>query len=353
MNSKIKKNGLDFIGSCVDNLFLGIPAILKPLKPKRSINRATYERQINYYIDNGFIDNPETFFTLPEEMPRYTIITQKPYCDGMYQVISYPSNYETKNPLIRDQFDSYTANKTGYLVRWAHGDKGRKTVLCLHGFMLGNPRQAERMFKVRKLFRMGLDVALFITPFHWKRSPGSRTSRHIFLQPDDVVMTCECFGQTMYDLYGSFLILNDIGVGEIGIIGASLGGYNAALFISLTQAASFAVMVVPAVKFSHPYDPDSFRLPFHIDETLREKINLVWELHSPLHLFPKIPKERIMFVASRGDRLCPFEHVRMLCEKWGWPQHYFLTGGHWLVFNNIRGKAWYNFLIEMGFIQTG
>lgn len=49
---------------------------------------------------------------------------------------------------------------------------------------------------------------------------------------------------------------------------------------------------------------------------------------------------------------CPFENIKMPCEKWDWPKNYFLIGGHWLIFNNIRGEAWYQFLGEMGFVSA-
>jgi pimeloyl-ACP methyl ester carboxylesterase len=351
MENEIKNNALDLIGSSVDELFLAVPRILKYIKPKRNIDKATYEKQVDYYIDNGFVDNPTTFFSFPEKMPAYKVISQKPYKDGISQIISYPSNYKTRNPLIRDQFDSYTSNKTGYIIRWSHGDKNRKTVLCHHGFMLGDPGQARQMFKMRKLYSMGLDVALFIAPFHWRRTPGTKASRRLFLQPDNVVMTCECFGQSMWDLYSTFLILKDLGTDEIGLIGASLGGHNAALFICLTDIASFAAIMVPAVKFSYPFGPDSMKMRFHVDDDLKRKLDRVWEFHSPLNLSPKIPRDKILIVASRGDRLCPFQYVNELAEKWDIKNRYFLTGGHWLVFNNIRGQVWYNFLEQMGFTQ--
>jgi predicted alpha/beta hydrolase family esterase len=71
-----------------------------------------------------------------------------------------------------------------------------------------------------------------------------------------------------------------------------------------------------------------------------------------LNFVPQIPKENILIIASRGDKLCPFEHVVALCEKWSWPRHHFMTGGHWLVLNpKERGSAWYTFLADMGFIE--
>jgi hypothetical protein len=44
----------------------------------------------------------------------------------------------------------------------------------------------------------------------------------------------------------------------------------------------------------------------------------------------------------------------LLCEKWGIKNKHFLTGGHWLIFNRSeRGRAWYNFLIDRGFLGPG
>jgi hypothetical protein len=42
------------------------------------------------------------------------------------------------------------------------------------------------------------------------------------------------------------------------MIGASLGGYHAALFICLARLASFAAMMVPELDFSGPMDPACF-----------------------------------------------------------------------------------------------
>lgn len=343
---------LDSLGGCVDALFLLAPAIYHPLKPRRHISRETYEQQIDYYINNGYVEKPESFFTFPAKVPVHTVLERKPYHDGEYQLIGYQSGYKAVNPFIRERYDSYTANKTGYLVRWTHTDKPRKTVLCHHGYMLGEPLQAKRMFRIKKLFASGLDVALFVAPFHWKRQAGPLMQRGMYMQPDDVVMTCEAVGQNIYDLYSSFLILSGLGAPEIGLIGASLGGHSAALLVSLKPIASFAAMIVPAVCFTYPMHPDAARFSFPVDDSLRKKMRRVWELHSPLNFSPRLPQDKLLVLASRGDLLCPFKHIQLLCEKWNITNRHFLTGGHWLIFSRgERGEAWYNFLAARGFLN--
>jgi pimeloyl-ACP methyl ester carboxylesterase len=344
---------IDGIGGVVDEAFLTLPKLFKPFKPKRKIDRKTYEEQVDFYFDHQFVDQPETFFQLDQALPDYSVVSETLFLDdGVRREITFLSHYNPRNPMISERFLSFAENKTARLIQWAHGDAGRKTLVCLHGYMLGDPDQAEKMFKVKTLFQMGLDVVLFITPFHWKRAPADKMLRGMFLQPDNVVMTCECFGQTMHDLSQSILVLKDMGAGEIGLIGASLGGYNAALFACLSDQIRFAALMVPAVKFTGDYSPKAAKLPFHVDKAFLDRLNRLWTLHSPLNFNPKISKNRILVIASRGDKLCPFAHVHDLCEQWGWPKHVFMTGGHWLVVNGSeRGRAWYRFLAEMGFIE--
>ncbi len=344
---------IDGIGGVVDDAFLTLPKLLKPFQPKRAIDRTTYEQQVDFYFEHHYIDHPEIFFQFPESLPDYLIASETFFLDGVRREITFSSQYVPRNPLITERFFSFPENKTARLIQWAHGDTGRKTLVCLHGYMLGDPDQAEKMFKVRTLFQMGLDVVLFVTPFHWRRGPKDKMRRGMFLQPDDVVMTCECFGQAVHDLAGSIHVLKDMGAGETGLIGASLGGYNAALFAALSDQIAFAALMVPAVKFTGDFSPGAARLPFHVEKEFLDRLNRLWTLHSPLNFSPKISKNRILVIASRGDKLCPFVHVHALCEQWGWPKHVFMTGGHWLVANaGERGRAWYRFLAEMGFVES-
>lgn len=352
MDIGMYKKSLDFMGSCVDGIFLCVPHVINLFKKPREIDRQTYGRQIDWYYENGYVSHPERFFKLPDAIPSYRVESQSPFMDGKYQVISFDSDYETRNPMIRRQYAACKNNRTGYLVRWTHGDRGRKILLCLHGYLLGDPKQAQNMFRVEKLFALGLDVALFITPFHWKRALENKAQRGIFLQPDDVVMTLECFGHAMHDLKLANLVLADLGASEIGIIGASLGGYLAALYSCMDEKMAFTALVVPAVHFGRPVTPESVKLSFKPDLEMQYKIDTLWQLHSPLNFTPRLSGEKILVIASRGDRVCPFEYVERLCRKWELPVKRFMTGGHWLVFNaRARGKAWYDFLNQMEFVS--
>jgi dipeptidyl aminopeptidase/acylaminoacyl peptidase len=149
----------------------------------------------------------------------------------------------------------------------------------------------------------------------------------------------------------AWFCLKKLGAEELGVIGASLGGYIAGLITCLTDQIAFAAMMVPAVKFTDRFGPETMSATVKADPVLKDKIYRLWTLHSPLNFMPKIHKDRILVIASKGDKVCPFEPVKELCEKWGWPLHVFLTGGHWLMLNAAeRGRAWYRFLNDMDFI---
>jgi len=71
----------------------------------------------------------------------------------------------------------------------------------------------------------------------------------------------------------------------------------------------------------------------------RKQVYHAADFHSPLHFYPKVPAERILVVASRGDRICPADPVDQLREKWGLFRCHYRTGGHWLVSTISGGRS--------------
>jgi hypothetical protein len=192
---------------------------------------------------------------------------------------------------------------------------------------------------------------LCIQPFHWKRIAGPRAARSVYLTLGDTAFTNECVAHSVYDLDNSFSILGEFGAADIGIIGASLGGYIAGVYAGVRRNPKFIAMMVPSLSFLRPISPDMFykRAPF--DSDWRNYVRAAADFHSPLNLRPRIHTDRILVVASRGDKICPFDLVDQLQRRWKLPRCFYRTGGHWLVFDKLRGRAWYNFLKEMKYIS--
>ncbi len=324
--------------------------ITHPLSRK---SLAHIEELMSFYVSDTFQKDPSQFFSFPDRAPRLTRIEEDPFFDGCRRTYCFPSTYKVRHASFAGYFDRFLNNKTAYLVHWSHGDKGRNTIVCCHGWSLGDPKQAERMFNIPRLYSLGLDVALFITPFHWRRAASRAQRVHPPFPFGHPILGLEGFGQAMFDLYSSFLAIKEQGAGRIGLIGASLGGYIAALFVSLTTIAELVAVVVPLVSFEGLHVPPVPPIRDTKQKALlTQRLSILWRIHSPLSYTCSLPPASCLIIAAQGDRLCPFSDVLRLYEHWGKPPHLFLRGGHVLFFpRSERGKAWYGFLLRNGFIE--
>ena len=213
---------------------------------------------------------------------------------------------------------------------------------------MGDPRRAKAMFKVRKLFEMGMDVALFIQPHHWKRADGS--IRQNFFNGEDLPLTLENVGQQIHDLHSCFLGLQNMGYQRIGLIGGSLGGLAVTLYATCTSAPAFIFSVVPAIRIDGHLDPARSRLPFKVDEEVRQKTFRALDLIDPSFYRSKMALAHFGVVYHRGDRINDARPTEKWIRDWQMKRVWSLAGGHWVVFDSkLRGQAWYGWLHEHGF----
>ena len=81
-------------------------------------------------------------------------------------------------------------------ARWWTSDRGRPTIVMLHGWGGGNHWVTERTFSVAYWLKHGYDVAAFQLPFHGNRAPGSGVGRSGAMFPSaNPLRTNEGFGQ--------------------------------------------------------------------------------------------------------------------------------------------------------------
>jgi len=335
---------LNFIGGLPDRVLISIP---DPSIPKNRGDRDEYLERLRFYQADRWGQNERPFFKIPDSAPKPTTIETRAYHGGESVVISYPSRYEVRNPALADDFNQYKRNGAGYLNLWRHGDEDRPLVLCIHGFMMGHPKRAERMFRIKKLFNLGPDVALYTLPHHWRRSQGSRR----ILSPDNLPLSIETFGQNLHDLHSAMLILRQRGYDKIGIIGASMGGLTASLYATTAPLADFMFLVVPVVGMDIYLAPRKKYFTFPIDRDIVEASGRAAPIISALNYKPRFDLDRFQVVMHAGDRMCPGEDTKRWIEAWKIKNVVEVVGGHWLYFDReARGRAWYGWLTKFGYI---
>ena len=340
------KDALNYLGGMPDRLFQRHPEFMLQKNP---LSKEEYLGRLRFY------DTPEVkeeFLHLPDDAPDVEKVEERPYRDGTFEAVRYPSRYRPANPAVAPEFDSFERNRNGWLHLWRHGDE-RPLVICVHGFMMGDVKRSYRMFKIDSLYKKGVDVALFNLPHHGRRAQN-RDEQHL-LMPQNAPLTVEGFGQAVHDLHSAVLLLKEhMGYTKSGIIGASMGGFTSLLYATLSAPVEFMFLPVPAVTLYRSMSPRDGLFSFSLDDEVRKATRQALDLVTPLKHTPLYDTDRICVVAHQGDRICPYGHIRELVDKWGIENFVSLVGGHWLYLDrSARGRAWYGWLDRFGFLQPG
>lgn len=341
----------------LQNRLGGLPDLLLRdgllLDGKRNrLSREAYLERLSFYADEGLRLDRRFFAGLPNDAPAGVVVSERPFHGGQELLYRYPSAYVAVNPAMRSEVASYRRNRDGYLFLWRHAARRpRPLVLCVHGFQMGEPRRAMDLFRVEKLFRGGLDVALFVQPHHWRRAAHPRNPiAQNFINPHNVPLTIEALGQAVWDLRSACRLLEDFGYADIGLIGASLGGYVSALYAALDASPAFVFVAVPALRLDRTLQPRAHKLGFAVDDALRRATREALRVVAAAEYAPRMPVENIGVVYHAGDRITDVEYTREWVARWRIPNVTVLNGGHWAVFDGkARGRAWYAWLERFGF----
>jgi hypothetical protein len=203
---------------------------------------------------------------------------------------------------------------------------------------MGSPWLGAVTLFASQWYRHGLDVALVTLPFHGSRAGGSaRFSGEVFTSPH-VGRVSEAVRQSVHDVGLVVRWLRRETGGPVGLFGLSLGAYVSALMAGLRDDLDFVVPLMPPVcmgdlawrffQGSRHYRPDEC-------PSLVEMQNL-YRVHSPLTHRLRVPRERLLIVAGRGDRIVPPEHPLALWRHWGEPAIHWFSGSHLAPFGRCR-----------------
>jgi pimeloyl-ACP methyl ester carboxylesterase len=224
---------------------------------------------------------------------------------------------------------------------WVHEDRApRATVLALHGFSMGYPRFDAFALFAADLYGAGYDVALMTLPHHGRRTaPGARFSGQQFAVAD-IARLSETVRLAIYEMHVVVGWLRRETSLPVGLLGLSLGGYLSSLMAGLAADLAFVIPMVPPVCMGDLGWRFFARSRLHARTRPAafsvEELRAALRVHSPLTHGLRIPKERALIVAGRGDQIVPPEHPHALWQHWGQPNIYWFSGSHLAPFGRAR-----------------
>jgi dienelactone hydrolase len=332
------------LGGVVDEAFLSAlsfrfqrrrPGARAPHAPERVDRRALLTEAIAFYRRPEVLSGAQFFVAPP--VPRMIEARRGPLDDGERVDLKWASAFEPRWPAMAADYLSWAPNRFAYARLFRHR-RPRGTIICLHGYRSGHFFVEERAFSARWLYGLGLDVALFVLPFHARRG-GARGDGAAPVWPSvNVARTNEGFAQAVFDLRALIGWLRQ-NAAPVAVCGMSLGGYTTAL-LATVEPLEFAAPMIPVASFPDLLWAHGEGRPERA-RAEREGITLpmlqaAMEVHSPLQRAPLVPPERVLVVSAQGDRIAPPEHATRLARHFGAEELRF-RGGHLLQLG--RGDA--------------
>lgn len=310
-----------------------IDAALAPAEEDIPILRAGAVR----YLDEGLQRDPHKFFafvdTKPPPLPIMVSERFNKALDGGFAVTrQFLSNYQRYFD-AEGMAERCLENERIPVEHWVH-DPGepRGTMILLHGFTMGTPWIDATILMASAWFERGLDVAMVTLPYHGSRSPrNARFSGQLFASPN-VAQLNEAMRQAVHDVWMVTNWVRHHRPGPVGMLGLSLGGYISSLMAGLVSTPDFVIPMIPPVDLAdlawRSFLSGKYVKPGRKIPLTREEHRTVYRLHSPLTHKLKVPKEKLLIIAGRGDRVVPPEHPHALWKHWGEPRIFWFSGSH-------------------------
>ncbi len=287
--------------------------------------RVTKLGELAASIPESAFDAPASFFGAPRA-PEVSMTRARRFGrGGEVHDLSWRSSHAPVLDAVRARYLAHQPSATAHARWFSIPSAARPVVIVVHGYLGGAYSFEEGFWPLRWLMRQGLDVALFVLPFHGPRKgPEARPK----FPSSDPRMTIEGFRQAIADLRDLAAWLRSRGAPEIGVLGMSLGGYTAALAATVAPELSFAVPLVPLASIADFAGADGRFVGTPDEQRLQhDAVERVHAVVSPLSRPLALPPSRVAVVAGRVDRITPLSHAEKLAAHFRCRLEVF-DGGH-------------------------
>ena len=250
---------------------------------------------------------------------------------GSIEDLELPSDYSDR-PAARQLLERYPENAVAHARCYRHPGAGRPALIWLHGWGMGFHGVEAFVCRARRLYALGLDVYLYVLPYHARRRPrGVRFAGEVF-PTTHMTRSNEGVIQAAWECRSLMAWHRQRASAPCGVAGLSLGGYLAAVLASVAPETAFCACLMPVadlptLMWSNGEGTDERRRAEEAGITF-DMFCRSMAVHAPLAHQLLLPPERVLLVGARADRIIPPVHTEVLHEHWGRPRLCWIPGGH-------------------------
>ena len=301
--------------------------------------------------ERGWLDDPSQMHAQPP-VPERVYVQQARLYGQTYERVSWPSGFVADAALPGAEIWSQHPNNNqaiGWVLR--HPGPPRPWLVCIHGYRMGEAWLDLLLFPPRWLHeRLGLNLFMPILPLHGPRRIGLRSGdQYLDGNPLDLLYAQV---QALWDLRRGLAWLRSQEDGaRVGVLGYSLGGYNAALLAQYESNLDFVVAGIPPTDFAAAlwrHTPPAHREYMMAHGLSLERYRTLLKPVSPVARPPLVDREHLYIFAGAADRVVLPDQAAALGRHWQVPIQWY-QGAH-LTF---RGESVVRQHIEAAMQRAG
>lgn len=294
-------------------------------------DRRELDQLEHVFQSRGWDHNPERLHATPDA-PRDWQMRPRRAAGHDFEWLTFDSGYAPDPELPGvERWLAHRSNRRMTARVLQHPGGPRPWLLCIHGYRMGLPWIDFPLFDLERFHhRLGLNVIMPILPLHGTRSV-SRITGGLYLDgPMADILHAQ--SQALWDLRRCCAWIRtqqpDM---DIGVLGYSLGGYNAALLAAFepdlaSVVAGIPLADIPAALWHHL--PDVHLRYIQAQGIDPAYLRCLLAPVSPLQLAPNGALDRRYIFAATADQMVPAEQPLQLWEHWGQPSIHWYHGSH-------------------------